>query len=52
LTRAYCLYKTGREVEARQVLAEMDEDESEERGVKQLEAQVVSGSRQAGGTLR
>lgn len=42
LTRAYCLYKTGREGEAQQAIGELDDEEGEDRATKLLEAQVVS----------
>lgn len=42
LTQAYCLYKTGREGEAQQAVAQLDEEEGEDRAAKLLEAQVVS----------
>lgn len=42
LERVYCLYKTGRENEAKEVLGDLDDELSEERAAKLLEAQVVS----------
>lgn len=41
LTQAYCLYKTGREGEAQEAVAQLDEEEGEDRAAKLLEAQVV-----------
>lgn len=51
LTRAYCLYKTGREGEAQQTIGELDDEESEDRAAKLLEAQVVSPSCRASTSL-
>ena len=42
LTRAYCLYKTGRETEAQQTIGQLGDEEREDRAAKLLEAQVVS----------
>lgn len=42
LEEVYCLYKTGREREARDKLAELEVEVGESRAAKLLEAQVVS----------
>lgn len=41
LTRAYCLYKTARESEAKAVLNQLPSDHSQDRSAQLLQAQVV-----------